>query len=67
LTHPAKVIAKSSNGLAPLSSEARFERVFRKEGLESLVPVGFLTLFAEIACETSFKAERVAGVQKFEG
>jgi hypothetical protein len=31
------------------------------------VLVGFLTLFAETAGETSFKAERVAGVQKFEG
>jgi hypothetical protein len=44
--------------LSPL--EARFDWVFRKEGLEILVLIGFPTLFAEIIFRNNFKAERVA-------
>ncbi|NLW47234.1 MAG: hypothetical protein GXY86_07855 [Firmicutes bacterium] len=60
-THPAQISANSCNNLAPLSTEAFNNWLFRKEGLESLVLVGFLTLFAEITFGINIKAERVAG------
>jgi hypothetical protein len=67
-THPALIWRFfSRNRLAPLSSEAVYDWLFRKEGLESLALVCFLALFAEVAFRINFKAERVAGVQKFEG
>jgi len=44
-----------------LVDKASFSWPFWKEGLEILVFVGFLTIFAEISTETNFKTEKVVG------